>query len=117
MIFNTIIYENRKLFTEEKESGEVNMGDALKIMKRFQGTWRGNVYQVEKDCEFSIWPEEIFWDLDGNRFQVKVIDVCRERREHAEGGTTCFNIMFELLDRTGAVGDVLFRRCEKALAS
>lgn len=81
------------------------MGDALRIEKRFQGTWRGNVYQVKKAREFSIWPEEIFLDLSGNRFQVKGINACREKT-----GESCFNIMFELLDRTGAVGDFLFRK-------
>ena len=86
------------------------MRDALKIEKRFQGTWRGNVYQVKKAREFSIWPEEIFRDMDGNRFQVKGVSACREKT-----GEYCFNIMFELLDRTGAVGDFLFRKKEKVM--
>ena len=86
------------------------MGEVLRIEKRFQGTWRGNVYQVKKARDFSIWPEEIFWDLNGNRFQVKGVSTCREK-----AGEACLNIMFELLDRTGAVGDLLFRKADKSM--
>ena len=87
------------------------MGDVFRILDRFNITGRGTVYTIKNYSHANICMEDILYDLRGNRFKVKGIEM-RRIAEGADLEDMSLGLMFELIDGTEVEGNILIKSME-----
>lgn len=88
------------------------MSEVFRILERFKITGRGTVYTIKKDEQTNIRIGDILFDLQGNRFKVRGIEMFRRLTEHFDFDKMPLGIMFELMDGVEAYGNILLRSLE-----
>ncbi len=82
------------------------MADVFRILDRFRITGRGPVYAFKHDDRHIIRMDDIFYDLQGNRFKVKGF---AHNRPHGDYGELIILLLFEMMDGIEAEGNILLR--------
>lgn len=85
------------------------MGEFFRITDRFKITGRGIVYMVEISKGATIHMGDILFDLKGNRFKVKGIEMFRRLPDGKSFEDMPVGLMFELLDDVEVSGNVMVR--------
>ena len=83
------------------------MCDVFRIQDRFKITGHGTVYIVEKSGKALIKLGDVLFDLKGNRFKVKGIEMFRRNPEGKNIEDMPVGLMFELIDNVEASGNIL----------
>lgn len=89
------------------------MADILRITDRFKITGRGTVYIVEKNWDAVVHIGDMYKDLRGNRFKVKGIEMIRRIPDGKSLAEMPLGLMFELVDRIEARGNILVKEQQK----
>lgn len=85
------------------------MSEVFRIIDRFKITGRGIVYTVEIPKGFTVCVGDILFDLRGNRFKVKGIEMFRRIPDGKSIEDMPVGLLFELLDKTEATGNIMVR--------
>ncbi len=83
------------------------MSEVFRIIDRFKVTRRGSVYAVEIPKGFAVRIGDILFDLRGNKFKVKGIEMFRRIPESKLIEEMPMGLLFELLDKVEASGNIL----------
>ena len=89
------------------------MVDILRITDRFKITGRGTVHIVEKTRDTVIHIGDMYEDLQGNRLKVKGIEMFRRIPNGKSLDEMPLGLLFELVDKTEACGNILVREQQK----
>ncbi len=85
------------------------MNDVLRILDRFYITGRGTVYTVKKFLHSNIRIGDLFYDLRGNRFKIKCIEMVSRIPSGKNLDELPLVLGFELIDGIEAEGNILVR--------
>lgn len=85
------------------------MSEVFRIIDRLKITGRGIVYTVEIPKGFTVRVGDILFDLRGNRFKVKGIEMFRRIPDGKLIEDMPVGLLFELLDKIEAAGNIMVR--------
>ncbi len=85
------------------------MVEVFRINDRFHITGRGPVYMLLLPKDAVIQISDIFYDLHGNRFRVKGIEMIRRILLDVNWDEMPIGVMVELMDGVEAIGNILVR--------
>lgn len=88
------------------------MADVLRILDRFHITGRGTVYLLKVNKDVPIHIGDVFFDLRGNQFKVKGIEMDRRFLADYNMKDTPIGILFETVSRKDVEGNILVRDLE-----
>ena len=83
------------------------MAAVLRIIDRFKITGRGTVYTVENCFHSEIRIGDLFFDLHGNRFKIKGIEMFHRFLEGVGPDDWPLGLLFDPIDGTDVVGNIL----------
>ena len=96
-----------------EEEGELNqMADVFRILERFTISGRGTVYVLEKCFCKNIRLNDILYDLHGNRFRVKGVEMLHRISADVNLEDMSLGIMLEPLDGVEVEGNMLVRNLD-----
>lgn len=96
-----------------EEEGELNpMADVFRILERFTISGRGTVYVLEKCFCKNIRLNDILYDLHGNRFRVKGVEMLPRISADVNLEDMSLGIMLEPLDGVEVEGNMLVRNLD-----
>ena len=85
------------------------MADAFRILNRYKITDRDAIYNVKNYAHSGIRIGDILYDLHGNRFKVKDIEMCKDIPNGMKNEDMPMDLTFELIDGSEAEGNMLVR--------
>ena len=85
------------------------MKDVYRVLDRFPIPDRGTIYAIKCYANYYISTGDVFFDLWGNSFKVKAIEMIRMAPGYDEH---IFGLVFELLDGVEVEGDILLKCME-----
>jgi hypothetical protein len=88
------------------------MADVFRILDRFKITGRGTVYTLKNYAHSEIRIGDVFYDLQGNRFKVKGIEMSRQIPDGMSIEDIPLGLIFELMDGVEPEGNMFVRDLE-----
>lgn len=88
------------------------MGNVFRILDRFKIAGTGTIYTVKNCTHSTIRIGDILYDLQGNRFRVKGIEMFRQILDEASRDDMPLGIMLEYMDGVEAEGNLFVKNQE-----